>query len=285
MDSNTSNAAMKSTPSLGITFGAFLVGTFVASIQYGFLCHQVANYFNRFPQDSRWLKYHVIVVLSLSTVVVALCMHVSYHYLVSNFFDPQRLEVSVWSFNLLGLFAASQAYLLALTTFSLISSVQGALASTSEMFFIRRVYLIGRKFRPLVALASFFVAGEWILGITASIRGFLNSDAKSGYGDALLSSIGALCMISADVLITSTLIVTLRQSRTGINQTDSILDRLVLYAVNTGLLMTLFNIVSCAFGFVLPGNLIYVGISISDILLYGNSVMTACVLNAMTAPP
>ena len=47
-------------------------------------------------------------------------------------------------------------------------------------------------------------------------------------------SVGSAQAITADTLLTSVLIVTLRRRRTGIRRTDSMIDVLILYAVSTG---------------------------------------------------
>ncbi|KAI0763294.1 hypothetical protein BD413DRAFT_583345 [Trametes elegans] len=49
---------------------------------------------------------------------------------------------------------------------------------------------------------------------------------------------------AADVLLTGGLIVVLQRSRTGFEKTDNLIDILILYAINTGMLIGLFNVLS-----------------------------------------
>ncbi|KAI0351523.1 hypothetical protein OH77DRAFT_926599 [Trametes cingulata] len=89
-------------------------------------------------------------------------------------------------------------------------------------------------------------------------------------------------MIS-DSLTTGVLIVTLRNSRTGIkfSATDRLVHRLILYAVNTGLLTGFFNVLGLTCALVMPNNFIYFAITIVAIKIYASCVLAA--LNSRTS--
>ncbi|KAH9884531.1 hypothetical protein C8Q73DRAFT_818634 [Cubamyces lactineus] len=73
-----------------------------------------------------------------------------------------------------------------------------------------------------------------------------------------------------DLTLAGTLVFVLHKSRTGSKRTDTILDTLIKYTINTGVLTSLFAFI---FAIILPGNLIYAGISIVGTKLYANSVL------------
>nr|VWP01002.1 Serine/threonine-protein phosphatase (EC [Ganoderma boninense] len=79
----------------------------------------------------------------------------------------------------------------------------------------------------------------------------------------------------ADSFMTVVLIYSLRQSRTGIKRTDSMLNVLVLYAVNTGLLISAFNVLCLVFGFVFPQSFTYIAVDLVASRLYANSLLAA----------
>ncbi|KAL7279424.1 hypothetical protein ACG7TL_007266 [Trametes sanguinea] len=93
-----------------------------------------------------------------------------------------------------------------------------------------------------------------------------------------LDSAGCAVTVASDVLTTSVLITVLKQSRTGVKQTDYLLDRLVKYSINTGLLIGLFDTVSFVLSFFKGDSLIFTGIAIAGTKLYANSVLA--VLNS-----
>ncbi|KAI0788188.1 hypothetical protein C8Q74DRAFT_663961 [Fomes fomentarius] len=90
-----------------------------------------------------------------------------------------------------------------------------------------------------------------------------------------LVSTGSTMAVSADLLLTVTLIHLLRRSRTGMKSTDSMLEVMILYSINTGLLTGILNLLSLFFAFICPGDLIYIGIGIPCVKLYANTLLAA----------
>ncbi|KAH9895981.1 hypothetical protein C8Q73DRAFT_789768 [Cubamyces lactineus] len=279
--SNSSSAAsplagLPAIPALDNTFGALLIGTFVGLIQYGWTAHQCYRYYRMYPADTWILKSLVTAVLVLETFHSVLCMHICYYYLTTNYFNPLALQKGVWSINLLGV-------------------ITGAVIITSQSFFLRRVYLIGRKFRPLVAFAVSYCAylllvaevlclgqallliGEFGFSTAVTINTFLHPSLHTS-DQAWMNSAGVGMAVLADTILTAALIFSLHRSRTGIQRTDSIIDLLIMYAINTGLVTGIMNMLSFVFALAMPHNLIYAGIVIVATKLYANSMMA--VLNS-----
>ncbi|KAJ8481486.1 hypothetical protein ONZ51_g5962 [Trametes cubensis] len=86
-------------------------------------------------------------------------------------------------------------------------------------------------------------------------------------------SVGYGLAVLCDIIIASAFICVLRRSRTGFKGTDTVLDVLILYTVNTGTLTTVVGLLFIIFGIALPNNLIYAAISIPGAKLYSNSVL------------
>ncbi|KAI0776946.1 hypothetical protein BD413DRAFT_610524 [Trametes elegans] len=242
------------------TYGAVLIGTFISLIQYGWTMCQCYEYSRAYPKDSRYLKGLVIAVLVLETLHCAICMHTCYYYLITNYFNPTALQSVVWSSRSLGV-------------------VTTAVVFTSQSFFLRRVYMLGRALRPLAALAATLLVGE--LGVSVggvSREAALTIEMFPTHAPSWISSAGIGLALSADWLLTGALIVSLRRSRTGIRGTDSAIDLLIIYAVNTGLLTGMVDLLAFIFALAMPQNLIYVGTLIVATKLYANTMMAAYVL-------
>ncbi|KAM5544673.1 hypothetical protein V8D89_001571 [Ganoderma adspersum] len=243
-------------PPLDNTFGAVLIGTFVGLMLYGITLHQSYRYFRMYPADLPILKFLVSFVLVLETVSSALSMHICYRYLVMNYFHPQALIGGEWSLNL----------------FPVIS---GVTMVTTQSFFIRRVWILGRQYRYFLAVAVALCFVEMGFFIAATIKAFTIPTFKEYEHATWLVSTGSTMAVSSDVMITAMLIFALRRSRTGIKRTDSMLDVMIMYSINTGLLTGIANLGSLLFAFLQPGTLIWAGVGIPGVKMYANTLMAA----------
>ncbi|KAI0326044.1 hypothetical protein GY45DRAFT_1259780 [Cubamyces sp. BRFM 1775] len=247
-------------PSLDNTYGAVLLGTFFGLILYGLAVHQAYRYSRLQFGDPIWTKAYVSVMSHvLDTFHVILCMHMTYYYLVDNYFKPEILFTRVWYV----------PYTVNLSTFSLIPSFS---------FYAHRVWLVGRRFRPIVAIAAVFFLGELdpcrsTLSIPY-IRSLLPNYAEFRQLTWLYSIAFGLVVVS-DILLTSVLIVVLRRSRTGFAGTDSRLDVLIAYTISTGTLTPIAPLLSFIFPLVYlnTDSMVYIALDIVVTKLYTNSVI------------
>ncbi|TFK91553.1 hypothetical protein K466DRAFT_595982 [Polyporus arcularius HHB13444] len=249
-------------PALDNTFGAVLLGTFFSLILYGMTLHQSYRYYRLYPKDRVWLKGVVSLTIVLETFHMALACHVCYFYLVTNYFNPAALLFGSWSIKLL-----------------LICS--GGIIIVAQSFFAWRVFLVGPKYRLLVLVAMSLLVGELAFFAAATIETFIIPTFRGFEYLTWLISTGSAMAITADLLLTTVLITTLHRSRTGIKRTDSIIDVLILYAISTGLLTSIFNILSFLFTVLYTDNLIYVAFALIVTKLYANTLLVA--LNTRSA--
>ncbi|KAL1949768.1 hypothetical protein VTO73DRAFT_8649 [Trametes versicolor] len=284
---------MPSVPALDNTFGAVLIGTCIGLIFYGLTAHQTYRYFRLYPNDVSVLKVLVTVLMcvglrswhafvapltqspcrSLETFHTTLCIHMwySYYYLTTNYFNPVSLLSGVWSLRL-------------------IPVVTGTVIFVCHSFYARRVYLIGGLYRPLVAIVILLMFGELSFVVASTTEAFLQPSFASWEHFTWLISAGFGCAVGADVVLTSALTFVLHRSRTGFKSTDSMIDVLIVYTINTATLpayytpltwllaLRLFSVLSLVFAVVFPNNLIYVALNMVSTRSYANSVLA--VLNS-----
>ncbi|KAI0325099.1 hypothetical protein GY45DRAFT_1375029 [Cubamyces sp. BRFM 1775] len=246
-------------PKLDNTFGAVLLGTCFGLILYGLTSHQTYRYFRLYPNDVPIIKALVIVLMSLETFHTALCIHMCYYYLTTNYFNPLALLSGVWSLRLLPV-------------------VTGTVIFVCHGFYARRVYLIGGLYRPLVVVIAGFMLGELAFVIAATTESFVQATFAAWERYTWLISAGFGCAVGADLVLTTSLILVLHRSRTGFKSTDSMIDILIIYTINTGLLTGIFSLLSLIFAVVEPSNLIYVALNMVSTRSYANSVLA--VLNS-----
>ncbi|KAL7284499.1 hypothetical protein ACG7TL_001790 [Trametes sanguinea] len=125
--------------------------------------------------------------------------------------------------------------------FPLLSGISMAL---SQSFFARRIWLVAPSYKPLVVVA-------WLV------------------------SAGSTMAVTADTLLTAVLIIVLRKSRTGVKRTDSMIDVMIMYSVNTGFLTGVFNLLSMLFSFTQKTNLIWIAFGIIGAKMYGTTLLAA----------
>ncbi|KAI0355927.1 hypothetical protein OH77DRAFT_273902 [Trametes cingulata] len=155
-------------------------------------------------------------------------MHIVYHYLVTNYFNPLALIVASWSLQAMSLFTGLQITL-------------------SQSFFIRRTWIMGRKYKPLVAVAALCSVTQLAISIACTVDIARGGTVENALDKAWFASAINALAVAADVLLTGILIISLHQQRTGITRTDSLITVLMLYAINTGLLQTIVNTVVLVF--------------------------------------
>ncbi|KAH9850400.1 hypothetical protein C2E23DRAFT_887305 [Lenzites betulinus] len=252
-------AALPQPPALDNTFGALLIGCFVGFIQYGWTVNQCYRYFSTYPNDRRILKSLVCTVLILETFHTVLCMHICYYYLIKSYFNPLALEKAVWSINLLGVVTVRRCYSGFAELF-----LAASLDDRSE------VQTSGDSCRILLF-------GEFGFATAVTVDTFLQPTLHNN-NQAWMNSAGVGMAVLADSILTAALIFSLHRSRTGIRRTDSIIDLLIMYAINTGLVTGVTNLLSLVFALAMPNNLLYAGIVIVATKLYANSMMA--VLNS-----
>ncbi|EIW57866.1 uncharacterized protein TRAVEDRAFT_72814 [Trametes versicolor FP-101664 SS1] len=250
-------------PSLGPAYGSLLICTFLSLMFYGIALHQVYRYLRLHSSDAYLIKGYVALLLVLDTFHTVLAIHMTYHNLVTNFFRPYRLEDSLWSLNLQPV-----------TT--------GAVIVTCQVFFARRAYIVNKKYRPLVVAASGLFLGELAFSIAFTVKGFIVGNINQLNRYAWLQSAGFGVAIGADVVITSVLVLALHRSRTGFEQTDSLIDVLIAYSICTGFLTLVFALACFITAIASSGDLLLGALDLICVKVYVNSVLAT--LNARPRP-
>ncbi|KAM5539866.1 hypothetical protein V8D89_006369 [Ganoderma adspersum] len=243
---------------VGNSMGAWLIGTAITFLLNGLLFHQTYQYFREYADDRKFMKVWVITVVFLETVVSGLILHIAYFYLVLHYWEPTYLftEKPVWGFTALPIIATPVVVL-------------------SQTFFVRRVWLFAPKFRAVVGFAFILNLGNVGFFTALGIKMSTAADFIDGLKHTWLASVGSSIQMAGDIILSLTLIYVLRQSRTGIDKTDSMLEVLIVYAISTGALNCVVHILNVAFSVAWPTNFIYAALSCILTKLYANTFLVA----------
>ncbi|KAI1790102.1 hypothetical protein LXA43DRAFT_1083541 [Ganoderma leucocontextum] len=248
------------------TLGADLLGTFFGLVLYGLSVHQLYRYFRLFPSDAFFIRILVALVMTFETVHTVLTMHFCYNFLVTNYFNPVAFLNGVWSLDALPI-------------------VVSTIVFSSQLFFARRAYLAGPRFRPFVIFALLLVMAEIGFSIVITIKTFSQNYTRLNNEKWLISTTLGM-PLAADLVFSVTLLIVLRVSRQcETSNRESKLDLFVIYVVNTGLLHCIVNVVALAVNLasINGTSTYYLLFNVIAARLYANSLLAA--LNSREVKP
>ncbi|KAK0453135.1 hypothetical protein EV421DRAFT_652306 [Armillaria borealis] len=250
-DASSSATAL---PALDNTMGMLYLSALFAMGLWGAGTVQMYFYYTTYPADSLWLKYLVAVTWCADTANQGLISQLVYTYLVTNFANPAYLS-------------ALQPTLLPMMFLT------GIIALLAQTFFCWRIWrlsngniwLTGGTY--IVCFAS-FVSTMVFYGMTADYNEFAQLIPLHPYMHAL-----NVLSAASDVIIAIVLVHLLRKQRTGYRKTNSMINRLILFTLNTGGICGLCAILTLVFNIVYPDTYIYMLFYIIVCRVYLNSLL------------
>ncbi|KAM5539672.1 hypothetical protein V8D89_006781 [Ganoderma adspersum] len=196
------------------TIGATLLGTFFGLLFYGISLNQLYRYLRQFPTDDRFVQ----AIPENCATTVANSIRTSYFMAVST--PAQELAFvthGLWSLKAIPISSAPIIFV-------------------TQMFFARRVWLIGPRYRLIIGIAIVVLLTEFGFAISISYKTFTTVLAYDSGGARWLISAGLTIAFATDLLFTPTLTVALWRSRRGQPGNSGIGELFSTYVINTGLL-------------------------------------------------
>ncbi|KAF8200166.1 hypothetical protein BJ912DRAFT_623513 [Pholiota molesta] len=247
------------------TFGAALIGAFVATTLYGLTTLQTYLYYVYYPKDSGSMKSIVSIIWILDTLQAAFMTFSVYHYLVTSYFDLASLETGHWSLFL------SVAF-------------NTVISCIVQIFFIVRIsQLCSPRYRWwIVSIIGVVVAAHFAFGVETVVFMFIKKDlAKLSDISLFAATPFAIFAVLSDFMIAGTLCYLLQGSRSGFRRTDTIISTLIIYAINRCLLTSIVAIVEVIVFALMPHTLWFLAVDFFIGKLYANSLLAT--LNSRVA--
>lgn len=236
------------------SFGAFLVGVVVSAMLYGVTCVQTWYYFSRYFSDPWHVRLLVSAVFISDSIHQALITHTVYTYLVTDFGNVSELEKLVWSLSVEVLF-------------------NGFTGLMVQSFFTMRLYRLSKKNIFATASVLSLVIAEFVLVVIYVAKALeLTTFIQVPQIKPLSMSVNAVAA-AGDILITIFLCISLQQSRTGLHQSDTLINKLMLFSINTGLLTSICAVMSLISILVWPDTYVYIAFYFCLGRLYCNSLL------------
>jgi len=232
----------------------------MAMALWGVTCVQAFTFFTRrSKKDSLLLKIGIALLWLLDTLQSGLDCHIVYHFLVTNYLNPIVISQTLWSI------------IVHVTT----TSISDFLIRT---MFAHRIYRLSRKNVPITTwimlLSTIYLALGFVITAKAfKLTSFLELDKIQNWLYASFATGTA-----SDMSVTLALIWLLMKSRTGFRRTDALINTLMKYTVNTGVIVNIDSFIVMITYVVMPKNYIFVGFYLLQNKLYLNSYLAT--LNA-----
>ncbi|KAH7927984.1 hypothetical protein BV22DRAFT_233427 [Leucogyrophana mollusca] len=201
------------------SIGALEIGAAIMICLFGMATVQTYNYYRRYPNDSRWLKFLVALVWCLEVGHVTSASSVIYAITVTQYEDPRpgrQLRIP--------------------TGLGLSVVLGGAIAPIVQTYLAHRIYVLSKKmYIPalcwVVALASFIL--NTLCG-AAAFGGGTIVNFGNHWGSYITAVLGlGICV---DGLLTISLCYYLRHDRaTQFRRTVKLTDQLMKWTIETGL--------------------------------------------------
>ncbi|KDQ50502.1 hypothetical protein JAAARDRAFT_199904 [Jaapia argillacea MUCL 33604] len=245
---------------LNSTLGADFVGFAVSSVVYGILTAQVYTYLKKYPLDKTGYKLLVASLWVLETVDQAFIGHQFYFYCITNYGNPLVLidRPGIWSL-------VAQVEVGALAG----SIVKACFAMRVYRFSNQNIYVSGLIILMILTQLgemSFFmllsrVTEPYDLKAPRQPIRFSGSHGLKSLADLVtvkgLGSSSLALGVATDAVTAFALCYFLQGLRTGYAGSDSLVNSLTLYAVNTGILTSAFSLATLILYNIMPANFIF----------------------------
>ncbi|KAF8584810.1 hypothetical protein K439DRAFT_1616425 [Ramaria rubella] len=240
---------------LNTSLGAILAGVLISTCLYGTIVTQAYNYFlNSWRNDPLWLRLFVITFCFLETGHTVFICHAIYDSLVTNWGVVTSLNDLPWT----------------LKSTILWSSFVGLCL---QLFLANRIRIISRRWE----IFTFIHLLVWVrvaLGIFVTIKDLENHNLEEFQAKYLW------CFTSLMVLIVVTdstnaiaLSYYLSSNRSGIKQTDMIVNRMIMFSIESGILTSVCTIIMLIFFLSMKNKAIWLAVFVIIAKNYSNSIL------------
>ncbi|KAJ7983148.1 hypothetical protein DFH06DRAFT_716207 [Mycena polygramma] len=215
---STTSSAIK------LLLGPILIGVALNTFLYGICVTQFVHYYlsKRQNEDSVATRCLVAWEFFIDTFHSAASIYFIWLYLVDNFLNAAFLEAAPWPLTAVPLLIALSA-------------------CPIQMFLIYRVYSLSNSGWMSAVLGSLTVASGG-LATTTSVLAFRVEDFSAGARLKPVADAWLGLSVANDLAITLALVYYLHASRTGLSQTNTLINRLIRSAIESAAVAPLFAI-------------------------------------------
>ncbi|KAI5118226.1 hypothetical protein M0805_000722 [Coniferiporia weirii] len=237
------------------TMGALFLGVIFSMALWGAGTVQMYYYYNTYhAKDEIWIKLLVFVVWVLDTAHQGLITQSCYVYLVTQYGNAEYLAVLERSLMVMVIVTAAICFIV-------------------QTFFTVRIWRLSQKNIFITAFVFVFVLAQLISTLVYFGTAIHFTQFVQLLGIRNLTRSINVVNAMADAAIAGALVFLLQNSRTGFRHSESVINRLILFTVNTGLLTGMTAVVCLAMNLAFPTTFLYILFYLMTSRLYMNSLL------------
>lgn len=240
---------------------------------YGVACMQTFFYYVHYPHDSSRMKYFVGAVWVFNTINSALLFSGVYKYIIATLLDPTAISQQIPELALQILSAAP-------------------ISMPTQGFFVYRIYIFGGRNLVAPILWGSQMIVQIVIAILYVARSLYTSNGHvqsvsftvldtTFFKDTIIVALTLAAIVDVLIAISMTYLLFKRRAVAGFESSAHILQRLTVFAVNTGIWTASFAVLSAILLRALPStNGLYLVFSVPLPAIYCNTLLAN--LNART---
>ncbi|KAL7284848.1 hypothetical protein ACG7TL_002161 [Trametes sanguinea] len=248
-----------------------IVGCTLSAILYGITLQQAFLYYRRYARDNLPLKLFVAVLVILDTVATIFMIHGLDTYVVVDYLQPEKMTGLVWS-------------LTAENCLCIITSVM------VQCYFGQRLWILSRHNKIFTGLlfALAFVesgTGRCISELQSSNEGTIHDSQRDVY-----ASFFVLILIGRSTDFdtqgspsTSGLCYFLHTGKSGVKSSNSLIDKLMIYAVQRGIITLICQAYDFLTTLIAPTSFLFIPVALMQ--MKGTPLSFASLHPRLTAMP
>ncbi|KAJ7020629.1 hypothetical protein C8F04DRAFT_1143704 [Mycena alexandri] len=246
---------MSVTTSIPKTLGALLIGGLFATLLGGMVNIQIMFYYRSYKKDPVSVKCLIFSVWLLDNLHTGFIWAGLWFGLIQNYGVRDKIDTIPWCIQLTVIITALVTFLV-------------------HCFFAHRIFLLSRKnwLMPLPVLALTLVRLAASAVSTREMFHYRSFDLFRLHARWIFT-LGLSVSSAVDILITGLLIYLFQTNRTGTGRFNHVIDKLILYGLETGSLTCLGTIVAMLLWVITPQNLIFLGLHVVIGKLYASSLL------------
>ncbi|CAL1713154.1 unnamed protein product [Somion occarium] len=235
------------------TIGTLMIGIVFNTYLYGLVTFQFAKYYRTKFNDPPAIKYMILFLFILDTVHSAAVIYMLWNYVVTNYNNPPALLIGGWPL----LWTPCATALAAVCT---------------QVFLGYRIYRLSKN-RIIYGIILAITIPAFIIGMIVGIRAMLISVLADlpQINNIVIAWLSG--QVAADVMITVVLTYILLRSKTGFRKTDTVLNRLIRGAIQTGVFASIFSLGDLLTFLTLPETNLYGMFAIPIGRIYTNTLL------------
>ncbi|KAF8158408.1 hypothetical protein B0H34DRAFT_708672 [Crassisporium funariophilum] len=238
-----------------IAHGPMLIGFTINVLLLGIMTTQLYIYYTQYKDDKTWIKLFVATLYILNIANTVLSLVYLYQSLIVFFGNVEKLTIVPW------VFGVGDPIL------------TGLITSAVQMFFAWRIFVLTKNlvyFAVIVVIALLSGVSAFVTPFIVAKNPFFVDMRLAAVPDTLWLGAGVV----ADILITTILVYYLRMHKTGLKQSDMMIDRIIRFTVQTGLLTVIVAVIDIIF-FLAKTDGIHVMLTFTLCKLYSTSLMSS----------